>query len=244
MLLRNKMKPDAKIFLTAEWRKLIMANYKMDASVLAPYLPIKTEIDHWQNECYVSLVGFMFTDVNLKGIAVPFHTRFPEVNLRFYVRYKDGTIWKRGVVFISEIVPKPAIAWVANGIYKEKYSVRRMNNSIAYNNNEVKVKYSWKEKDWNFLEVSADKDPQPLMNGSNEEFITEHFWGYAKKNNSSTVEYKVEHPRWDIYKINSYTINCDFSIYGKDFEFLNREKPSSVFMAEGSPIKIFSKRLL
>jgi uncharacterized protein YqjF (DUF2071 family) len=99
MQTRNRMRQE-NIFLTAEWRKLIMANYKVDASLLEPYLPAKTEIDPWQNECYISLVGFMFTNVKLKGVAVPFHTSFPEINLRFYVRHKsENNDWKRGVVF-------------------------------------------------------------------------------------------------------------------------------------------------
>lgn len=233
------------VFLTAEWRKLIMANYKVDPSILALYLPAKTEIDFWQNECYISLVGFMFSHVKLKGLSFPFHTKFPEVNLRFYVRHKDNNgDWKRGVVFISEIVPMPAIAWVANRIYKENYSLSRMSNKMIENGNGINVKYGWKKRSLNYVEVTAEKKPSPLINGSVEEFITEHFWGYAKKNTNDTVEYRVEHPRWDIYTINNYNIICDFSNYGKTFAFLNAEKPASVFMAEGSPIKIFSKRFL
>jgi hypothetical protein len=150
----------------------------------------------------------------------------------------------REVLCSSEIVPKPAIAWVANIIYKENYSICRMKTEMAQNTHEMTVKYSWKNKDWNFMQVSAAPKASALTEGSKEEFITEHFWGYAKKNTIDTVEYQVEHARWDIYAINNYQIVCDFNHYGKDFAFLNEEKPASVFMAEGSPVKIFRKRLL
>lgn len=104
--------------MTASWNHLIMANYAVDPEVLQYYIPLHTELDLYEGQCYVSLVGFLFDEVRLKGWRIPFHTRFPEVNLRFYVRYKEQGQWKRGVVFISEIVPKPAISWVANVLYK------------------------------------------------------------------------------------------------------------------------------
>lgn len=233
------------VFLTAEWRKLIMANYTVDPAILSAYLPAKTEFDLWQEKCYVSLVGFLFKKVRLKGLPVPFHSRFPEVNLRFYVKYKERGNWKRGVVFISEIVPKPAIAWVANTLFREKYSVCRMKNENSVNEQEITIGYKWKRDRWNLLQVCADKVAKPLAAGSKEAFITEHFWGYAKQNDLHTVEYHVEHPRWDIYTVRQHLIECDFGkLYGKVFSFLQQERPESVFMAEGSPVRIYSRRII
>jgi uncharacterized protein YqjF (DUF2071 family) len=74
-----------KSFLKAEWRKLAMINYAVDKSLLNKYLPANTELDLWKGRCYVTLVGFMFLNTRLKGIAIPFHANFEEVNLRFYV---------------------------------------------------------------------------------------------------------------------------------------------------------------
>src|SRR5262249_47317084 len=98
-----------------------MANYPVDPLILRPYLPAYTELDEWKGQTYVSLVGFMFRRVRVKGLQVPYHTEFPEVNLRFYVRHWQNSQWKRGVVFINEIVPKPAITWVANTLFREHY---------------------------------------------------------------------------------------------------------------------------
>ena len=79
----------ASVFLTAEWRKLAMANYPVEPDALRRFLPVRTELDTWQGRPYVSLVGFQFREVRVRGFRVPYHTRFPEVNLRFYVRYKQ-----------------------------------------------------------------------------------------------------------------------------------------------------------
>jgi uncharacterized protein YqjF (DUF2071 family) len=235
-----------KIFLTAEWRRLIMANYRIDPAMLQPYLPAHTEPDYYNGQCYVSLVGFLFRNVRVKGLVIPWHRHFPEVNLRFYVKHFDGQQWKRGVVFISEIVPKPAISWVANTIYKENYSTLPMQHQWKEAEEQLHTSYHWKKnKQWNKLEVTTPVLPQALVAGSEEEFITEHFWGYARAGVNRTAEYEVAHPRWDIYPVNNFSVDCDFSaLYGERFSFLHQEKPASVFLAEGSAIKVYGKKLI
>lgn len=235
-----------KVFLTAEWRKLIMANYTIDPSVLQPYVPAHTELDFFNGQCYVSLVGFLFRDVKVKGLAIPLHRHFPEVNLRFYVKHFDGQQWKRGVVFISEIVPKPAITWVANTIYKEHYSTLPMRYEWKTADDQMSTSYEWKKKDrWNKIAVTTPVQPTALPAGSEAEFITEHFWGYAKAGQYKTAEYQVAHPRWDIYPVMDDMVDCDFTaLYGNHFSFLQNQPPVSVFLAEGSDIKIFHKRLI
>jgi uncharacterized protein YqjF (DUF2071 family) len=232
-------------FLQAEWRKLAMANYSIDKRILHNYLPNKTEIDLWNDVCYVSLVGFMFNDTKVKGLKVPFHSNFQEVNLRFYVRYNDNGEWKRGVVFIKEIVPKPALTFVANTVYKENYETMPMRHSWITSDNIVTVEYQWRKERWNSLKITADNKARLVAVGSEEEFITEHYWGYTKISNETTSEYGVEHPRWEVYPTRDYLIDVDFeNIYGQGFSFLASEKPRSIFLAEGSVIKVKEGRLI
>lgn len=81
--------------------------------------------------------------------------------------------------------------------------------------------------------------------GSEEEFITEHYWGFARMTGQKTTEYGVEHPRWEVYKMKTYGIDVDFgNIYGQEFEFLKNEVPKSVFLAEGSEIKVKKGRVI
>lgn len=226
-------------FLKADWKKLVMANYSVDKNILTKYLPNKTEIDLWNNICYVSLVGFMFENTRVKGLKIPFHINFEEVNLRFYVRYKDNNEWKRGVVFIKEIVPKPALTFVANTIYKEHYETLPMSHNWSIFESYMTVEYRWKKGKWHNLEVTTEKNPKPIINGSEEEFITEHYWGYTKLSDSETSEYGVEHPKWNVYNTIDYKINVDFAqVYGEEFSILNNQKPNSVFLAEGSEIEV------
>lgn len=171
-----------KVFLRAEWRKLILANYEVDPSILIPFLPPKTELDTWNNRNYISLVGFQFLEVRLKGVKIPFHVNFPEVNLRFYVRAKVDGEWRRGVVFIKEIVPKPAISFVANTLYGEKYATHPVEGFSEVKGNELQVGYSWKAYgNWNHFKVGARPNTSKIVLGSEEEFITQHFRGLFEK---------------------------------------------------------------
>ena len=229
----------SKTFLKAEWRRLAIANYAIDPQILIKYLPYKTELDIWENTCFVSLVGFMFLNTRLKGIRIPFHSNFEEVNLRFYVRYKESGIWKRGVVFIKEIVPKPALTFVANTIYKENYETMKMAHSWVNANGLITVEYKWKKADWNNFKVVASDNQIPIASGSEEEFITEHFWGYTFLSSNKTSEYEVTHPTWNVYSVKEYSIDVNFeNVYGQEFKFLKDQLPKSVFLAEGSEIQV------
>ncbi len=231
-------------FLKAEWRKLALANYEIDPNILKKYLPYKTEFDLWNNTCYISLVGFMFLNTKMLGIKIPFHVNFEEVNLRFYVKYKDKSEWKRGVVFIKEIVPKHAIAFIANKVYKEHYQTMKMKHQWLKNNQARKIEYQWKLKGkWNVFAVNAQLPSTEIKAGSEAEFITEHYWGYSKINATKTYEYEVTHPRWNQYQVNDYLIDVDFkSVYGTDFAQLTGLKPKSVMLAEGSSITVEKRR--
>lgn len=233
-------------FLKAEWRKLALANYEIDPSLLKQYLPYKTEIDFWDNTCYVSLVGFMFLNTRLLGIAVPYHRNFEEVNLRFYVRYKEGSEWKRGVVFIKEIVPKAAITFVANTVYGENYETMKMSHRWEEFSNERIVEYIWKSGSIrNSFLVKADLQASVIPLDSEIEFITEHYWGYTKASPNRTFEYEVTHPKWEHYLVHGYEIKVDFEkVYGAEFAALSTLKPKSVMLAEGSSITVESKRAL
>lgn len=233
----------ATTFLSAEWRKLIFANYALDRSVLEPLLPYGTELDEFNGVYYGSLVGFYFQRVKLFGqLSVPFHREFEEFNLRFYVRRKTSTGWKRGVVFVKEIVPKFAITLVANTLYGEPYATHPMRHQFGLDGQFQHIKYEWKVgSDWNYIEVDADQNGHALTPASEEAFITEHYWGYTSRGAGRTSEYEVVHPAWQIYPVHSHAVHCSVAtLYGDTFASFFEVPPVSVFLAEGSAVTIKS----
>jgi uncharacterized protein YqjF (DUF2071 family) len=229
-------------FLTAEWRSLVMLNYRIDPGHLANYLPRGVELDLWNDEALVSMVGFLFLKTRLLGIPIPFHRNFEEVNLRFYVRRRAGDEWRRGVCFIRELVPRRAIAWTARAIYNEPYLGVPMRHRIG----DGSFSYSWKYQGrWHSLGASVTGDPSPLAEGSEEEFIFEHYWGYTRQRDGSTLEYQVEHPRWRAWKAGHSWMDVDVCrLYGEAFVEALTAEPRSVFVAEGSPVVVRSARRL
>jgi uncharacterized protein len=231
-------------FLSARWENLVMANYEVDPGLLLPYLPGGVELDFYHNKTYVSLVGFMFRNTRLFNIPIPFWGTFEEINLRFYVKRVEGEQIKRGVVFINETVPHKVVAWLANTLYKERYIAIPTKNAMEVSGGLKKVRYEWKINNaWNHIAVQASDESEPMLAGSMEEFIFEHYYGYTKISGQPSQEYKVEHPRWNVQKVTGYSVDCDFTaMYGKDFSFLAHHKPQSVFLAEGSPVTVKWKR--
>lgn len=229
-------------FLTAEWRNLAMINYEIDPAILQPLVPRGTELDTWQGKTFISEVGFLFLSTRVAGVAIPFHRNFEEINLRFYVRRKAEDGWRRGVVFVKEIVPRLAIATVARVVYNENYVARRMWHGTDLSETSFTktgvVEYGWMERTGrNFLRVRATGKAEPLVAGSEEEFITEHYWGYAAQRDGGTVEYQVEHPSWNVWQVSQAEFDCDVElVYGEQFAEALRGKPSSAFVADGSPI--------
>lgn len=231
-------------FLTAQWRYLAMLNYEVAPEILAPFVPYGTELDSWHGKTFVSVVGFLFLDTRVRGIAVPGHRNFEEVNLRFYVRRKAEDGWRRGVVFVKEIVPRLAIAATARLLYGEKYVALPMRHSITGDpaRGGMSVAYGWRLRGrWNGIDAAVSGTPKEALPGSEEEFITEHYWGYSSLRGGGTVEYKVEHPRWRVWPLLRPVLDCDVAgLYGERFAGSLAGAPSSAFLADGSEVAVYS----
>jgi uncharacterized protein YqjF (DUF2071 family) len=232
-------------FLTAEWRHLVLLNFEVDPGILRSLVPTGTELDVWQNRTFVSVVGFLFLNTRVLGVAIPYHRNFEEVNLRFYVRRKATDGWRRGVVFVKEIVPRVAIALTARALYGENYVALPMLHRIEPDIDSPPwartVSYSWRFRGReNRMELSVENDADDVAQGSDIEFITEHYWGYARRRGGGTTEYRVEHPRWRVCTGTAARLDCDVAgLYGSQFvEFLNG-RPASAFLADGSEVAVF-----
>lgn len=214
-----------------------MANYEVDPSLLAPRVPKGTEIDLDGGRCFVSLVGFMFRDTRVLGVPVPFHVNFEEVNLRYYVKRELPGETRRAVCFVKEIVPRWAICFVARAFYGEPYEPWRMTHTRTAD----EVGYTWERGGCrNSLRVNIGESLGVPAENSHGEFIIEHYWGYTPRSGTRVDEYKVEHPKWELFSVENVRIDVDFGrTYGDEFAFLSEQKPYSVLLAKGSEISVY-----
>lgn len=227
-------------FLTADWRHLVMLNYLVRPELLARFVPAGTELDYWNGETFISLVGFRFLRTRVLGIPFPFHCNFTEVNLRFYVRRNTASGVRRGVVFIREIVPRRAIALVARASYGERYVALPMSHSIGSEGADLAVEYGWKLRgQWNRLEAITDGKPFIPAEGSVEQFISEHYWGYGRTRNHACIEYQVTHEPWRVWKarVAGFAGNME-ELYGEELSAVLKGPSDSAFVAQGSPVSV------
>jgi uncharacterized protein len=229
------------VFLTAEWRYLAMLNYAVDPGLLAPLTPRGTELDEFDGKTYVSLVGFRFERTRLRGLWIPLHSDFDEVNLRFYVRRRVGEEVRRGVVFVREIVPRWAIAKVARICYGEKYIALPMTHKVVEPTSEggrIHAEYRWRHRgQWNSLHAEGVGRPSIPPVESRGAFFVEHYWGYAACG-ESTLEYRVEHDRWRVWPAQASFEGEASELYGVELARLLARAPDSALLAEGSAVTV------
>ncbi len=222
-----------------------MLNYEVDRKLLEGYVPPGTVLDSFDGKTYVSLVAFQFRHTKLFGsLAIPFHADFDEVNLRFYVRRNGGNEDRRGVVFICEIVPKWAVAKIARLAYGENYVCLPMKHRVNTHGAAKTAEYSCQSNGaWCKLYAQTSAAPAHPQEGSLEQFITEHFWGYSGKRNGDALEYHVSHVPWNVWASSAAGFEGDASgLYGLELGKVLRRRPDSAFIADGSPVMVFTGR--
>jgi uncharacterized protein YqjF (DUF2071 family) len=246
-------------FLTARWTDLLLLNFIVPVELIERLAPPGTEPDLHDGIAYVSVVGFRFDAVRLFGMAIPGHTNFPEVNLRYYVRHRVGNEVRRGVVFLKEIVPRRAVSMVANRLYNENYVTRPMRSAPRVTGRALAqhdtVEYAWRSRrikqrgcssqaiekraQWNQLSARVAAPFAIPSPSSQAEFIVEHYWGYVVGPDGRTREYRVTHEPWQVAAADEVTWHCDLPAnYNTPIaEYLN-QPPANALIAAGSAIQL------
>jgi uncharacterized protein YqjF (DUF2071 family) len=232
-------------FLTADWRHLLVLNYEVDPSLLAAHVPPGTALDLDNGRCFISIVAFRFERTRLFRLAMPLHTTFPEVNLRFYVRRETPNGPRRGVVFLREFVNRRAVASIANWAYNENYRVAPIRASLALDAGQIasdsRVAYQWKcDGRWHHVAARRSGSWRALEPTSHEAFIAEHYFGYGTARDGRTIEYRVAHPSWRVADVSDVEIDIDAErLYGSKLARAFAAGPYSAFLLDGSPVTVF-----
>ncbi|HEY3394096.1 MAG TPA: DUF2071 domain-containing protein [Lacipirellulaceae bacterium] len=245
-----------------------MLSFRVPAKLLSKFAPPGTEPDLFDGQAYLSIVGFRFHSTRLFGLAIPGHTRFVEINLRYYVRrHVDGRP-RRGVVFVKEIAPRRAVGVAANWLYNENYITRPMRARIEIANTRLSrgdtIEYAWQTKTislpsrevqgegsvrhvkvarWNHLAARISAPLALPKPGSFEEFIIDNYWGYVRGRDVCTREYRVLHDPWRVAPADEVEWNCDLAAtYDAPFADYLAATPASALVADGSSIELFRGR--
>jgi uncharacterized protein YqjF (DUF2071 family) len=242
-------------FLTAHWTDLLLLNFPVPVDVVARLAPAGTEPDLYQGQAYLSIVGFRFHTTRLLGVPIPGHTSFPEINLRYYVRRTVGDELRRGVVFVREVAPRRAVALTANWLYHENYIARPMRTCIQMAGAELcagdTIEYAWATREcrrgpnrWNRLAARVAAPLGLSQPGSLEEYFVENYWGYVRRRDGTTHEYRVVHMPWRVAPADDVTWDCDLAAtyhHTPLAEYL-AAPPANAVIADGSAIQLYRGR--
>ena len=222
-------------FLTADWRNVVGVTYAADEALLEPHLPRGAEIDRLDGSPRVSLVAFVFRGTRVRGVPIPLHVNFPEINLRFYVRLRGA----RAVVFIREFVPRPAISVVARVAYNEPYRTIRMRDETLQRDGLLGVRHRFGGGLRNALEVWAEPAATMPREDSAAYWLTHHDAGVGRGRDGRARSYEVAHPVWALHEVRELRVDVDFgALYGPAWAFLADAEPSHVTLAAGSRVSI------
>jgi uncharacterized protein len=243
MLTSTQQSGPSGIFLTAEWRWLAMLNYRVSRDRIEPLVPSGTMLDLWEGTAFISVVGFLFERIRVLGIPLPTHRSFEEVNLRFYVARDVQGQRRHAVTFIRELVPRRLVATAAKVTYNEPYRTLPMFHKLDVSqSNETKhASFEWRDgAKYAALRVEADGRGQALIPGTLQDFLTHREWGYTRQRDGSTVEYRVDHPRWTFFP--AVDARCAgpalAASFGERFAEILQGEPDSAWLSDGSAVVV------
>ena len=133
---------------------------------------------------------------------------------------------------------------MARTVYNENYIALPMTHEIrSVGDGGLAVAYRWRAGTWNAIRIEVEGKPDLARDGSQEQFITEHYWGYAAQPDGGCVEYRVTHPAWRVWSAKHAELEGDVEgLYGRDLAAVLRGEPASAFLAEGSEVTVMRGR--
>ncbi len=116
-----------------------------------------------------------------------------------------------------------------------------MAHKISSSGGLLSVEYAWRFGSiWNRLHAQAVGEPHSMPDGSAEQFIAEHYWGYSAQPSGGSVEYHVAHPPWRVWGVTHAEFTGDAAVlYGLELANVLSRRPDSALLAEGSAVTVY-----
>ncbi|MDX2378669.1 MAG: DUF2071 domain-containing protein [Acidimicrobiia bacterium] len=183
--------------MVQRWTDVVFLHWRFDPGVVQALLPGGVTVDTHDGSAWVGLVPFQMEGLGVPGLApLPHVGRFPEVNVRTYVRAGR----RRGVWFFSLDVDRLLPAVVARVAYHLPYCAGRAHH---VRNSELvvsRVERRWPRADDSpvseiVVKTGAAVDPDDELI----RFLTDR-WGLISSTRRGGLRYAaVDHPAWSLH---------------------------------------------
>src|ERR1700735_523113 len=117
--------PQSPWVMTQRWNDLLFAHWPLPATELTHLLPESLTVDTFDGSAWVGVVPFWMDQIRMRGLPrIPGTSRFPELNLRTYVRERHTN--QPGVYFFSLDAANPFAVAAARLFFRLPYFWARM----------------------------------------------------------------------------------------------------------------------
>jgi uncharacterized protein YqjF (DUF2071 family) len=175
------------------WHDLLFMHWPLPPADLRPLVPPQLELDTFDNHAWVAVVPFWMSGIRARGLPpIPGISRFPELNVRAYVRYRG----KAGVYFFSLDAANSPAVWAARKFYHLPYfracmRTEQQDSEIIYSSQRLNGEADFEGR---YRPITG---VQLRQSGSLEHFLTERYCLFTVADN---VVYcgEIHHPPWPL----------------------------------------------
>ena len=197
--------------LTMRWEDLLFLHWPIDAGQLRPLLPPRLQLDTYDGYAWLGVVPFTMAKTRFRRLPiVPTAHRFPECNLRTYVRVGERT----GVWFFSlDAASRLAVEGARLGFGLPYFRARMRSEHVADN----RCRYDSERIDRRAPAATfratydlASSDAAPAVAGTLEHFLVERYCLFALRR-GHLVCGEIAHEPWRLSPARVDLEACDMA---------------------------------
>lgn len=180
-----------------QWQDLLFLHWPLPATLLQPLIPRGLTLETFAGQAWIGVVPFRMTDVSPRGVpALPWLSRFAELNVRTYVTVED----KPGVWFFSLDAANPLAVHLARLTFSLPYYTARMtvtaqSAQIHYSSQRTHRRAHPAQFQGVYGPTGAMYQARP---GSLEFWLTERYCLYAADRHAHLWRGDIHHQPWPL----------------------------------------------
>lgn len=189
--------PKSPWVMTQRWNDLLFAHWPLPAADLTHLLPEGLAVDTFDGSAWVGVVPFWMDQVRLRGLpAIPGTSRFPELNLRTYVRERHTN--QAGVYFFSLDAANPFAVSAARIFFRLPYYWAHMkiqsgeDREFRYSSERLLIHRPAR------LRARYHSLGKPVLKGGIESFLTDRYALFTTTRSGAIERVNIHHLPWPL----------------------------------------------
>lgn len=222
--------PNEAWIMSQVWHDLAFLHWPVDCESLRPHVREPLEIDLYENKAWLGVVPFWMSGIRLRGMPpLPLLSRFAELNIRTYVRYRG----RPGVLFLTLDAPIALMNCVARRWFHLPYrqarmSVRWTDSGVSFTSHRIEHGFPDADFSASYAPCGPAVDARP---GTLDHWLTERYCLFAPRGPGRLMTADITHHPWPLHRA-SATIHANTMTHGL-----------GIRLPDVPPLVHFSKRI-